>query len=114
MTAEEALQILERDDSTRRERLDAVESLRALDRILEQLPEVECPACGATIRARMADAQPDPTMARLEPYQDYYDRISIQNAAQALLYQLDRFPDDAQAGRAAVRALREALGEKTS
>lgn len=91
---------------------DDLESLRAeVERLSEWLSEVECPVCGATIRARMADARPDPAMVRLEPYQDYCDRISIQNAAQALLYQLDRFPDDAQAGRAAVRALREALGD---
>lgn len=30
--------------------------LAEIDRLREGVPEVECPSCGATIRARMADA----------------------------------------------------------
>lgn len=41
----------------------------------ESLPEVECPACGATIRARMADAQPDPAMVRLRTIEFAAQRV---------------------------------------
>ena len=45
---------------------DLIKKLRLeVERLSAGLPEVECPSCGATIRARMADTPPapDPTEA---------------------------------------------------